>query len=252
MSELQNLTKKERRRLKKLKKEENTRVGQRKKKINSIIIYGIIFVFVGLAVSGIIYLVAKKSSANNPISLPASLILLEDDWLKGNKEAELTLIEYSDFQCPACAYFHPIVEKLAEDYEDYKEDLKIVYRHFPLPQHKNAILAGQAAEAAGKQGKFWEMAGMIFESQNRWSESEQDEAKNIFRELARTLNLNIEQWEKDIENEDIKKSIDEDYKEGVKIGINATPTFFLNGKKLQNPRSYEEFKEMLNKEKISD
>jgi len=249
MSELQNLTKKERRRLKKLKKEENTRVGQRKKKINSIIIYGIIFVFVGLAVSGIIYLVAKKSSANNPISLPASLILLEDDWLKGNKEAELTLIEYSDFQCPACAYFHPIVEKLAGD---YKDNLKIVYRHFPLPQHKNAVLAGQAAEAAGKQGKFWEMAGKIFESQAQWSEVKNEEAKNIFKELARTLDLNIEQWEKDIENEEIKKSIDEDYKEGVKIGINATPTFFLNGQKLQNPRSYEEFKEILNKEKISD
>lgn len=246
MSELQNLTKKQRRQMKRLEKQDEIQTVRQKQKRKTIAVWSAIFIFIILGIGGIALLVAQKSNTGGQnISLPASLILAEDDWFKGEQKAKLTLVEYSDFQCPACAYFHPIIEKLAED---YKDNLKIVYRHFPLPQHKNAVLAASAAEAGGKQEKFWEMAAAIFESQNEWSETSQSEAGNIFKESAGRLNLNIEQWEKDIESEDIKKSIDDDYKNGVKFGINATPTFFLNGKKLQNPRNYEEFRKIINEE----
>ena len=231
-----------------MEKEEKIRVSQKRKKTKTIIAWSLIFVFVALGISGIIFLVSKSADLNGGgVSLPASLIFAEDDWLKGGEKAELTLIEYSDFQCPACANFHPIINKLADDFNN---DLKIIYRHFPLPQHKNAVLAAKAGEAAGKQRKFWEMSGLIFNNQDEWSEESGQNARDIFKKFASELNLDIAQFENDLESEEIKKSIDDDYKNGVKLGINATPTFFLNGKKITNPRSYEEFKEIVSEELV--
>lgn len=164
----------------------------------------------------------------------------DSDWVKGNREAKTVLVEYSDFQCPACRYFYPWVEQLTDN---LGHDIAFVYRHFPLPQHKNAEPAAWAAEAAGRQGKFWEMYSLIFESQNTWKEERN--AEEYFETLAKKLGLDMEQFKTDINSNEIKDRVRNSYVSGLQSKVNYTPTFFLNGEKIKNPASYEEFKEII-------
>ncbi len=164
----------------------------------------------------------------------------ESDWVKGNREAKTILIEYSDFQCPACRYYYSWVNQLLQE---MGEDVAFVYRHFPLPQHKNAEPAAWAAEAAGMQDKFWEMYNLIFENQNAWSNARG--VTDIFGEYAEDLDLDAERFINDLESKDIKNKVENNYLSGIQSRVNSTPTFFLNGVKIQNPTSYEEFKEIL-------
>src|SRR3989344_987246 len=163
------------------------------------------------------------------------------DWSKGNQEAKVILIEYSDFQCPACGTYYPVIREL---FQEFNKDIVFVYRHFPLRNiHPNADLAARAAEAAGRQGKFWEMHDLIFEHQKEWAD--QKDARELFVQYAQSLNLDREQFLVDVDSSEIKDKIDIDYKSGLNFKVNATPTFFLNGEKLQNPRNYEEFKSLI-------
>lgn len=178
---------------------------------------------------------------NIPSPEVQSAILLDavspNDWVNGGKEAKAILVEYSDFQCPACRAYYPIVEQLIKE---QGANFKFVYRHFPLPQHANAKGAAYTAEAAGKQGKFWEMYNMIFEHQAEWASVGANGADKMFLSYATSLNLNIEQFERDRKSDEIKNKVEGDYQSGIRAKVNATPTFFLNGKQIQ-PRSYEDF-----------
>lgn len=166
-------------------------------------------------------------------------VVSASDWTKGatstTKKAEL--VEYSDFQCPACGTFYPIVEEIVLA---HKDTLAFTYRHFPLPQHKNALSASYAAEAAGAQGKFWEMHELIFKSQRDWSDSGAAEA--VFEGFAKDLGLDIPRFKTDRNSQAIKNKVAHDKETGLKSGVNSTPAFYLNGKKMGNPRSAEEFK----------
>lgn len=219
--------------------------AQKNKKIKNSVLWGSIFLILTLGIGGIIFLVSKKADFSGDASQPALLALTDNDWVKGGAEAKTVLVEYSDFQCPACAYFMPVLEKLTQDFPN---DLKIVYRHFPLPQHQNAKIAAYAAEAAGKQGKFFEMANKIFEQQKNWENLRNSETENIFKNFSSEIGLDISQFEKDLENEEIKKSVERDLSDGYALDINATPTFYLNNKKLQNPRNYDNFKKLIEDE----
>ncbi len=181
---------------------------------------------------------ADKTLAQSPASVnPVDV----SDWVKGNTESKVTLVEYSDLQCPACGVYHPVVKKLNEE---FKDRIKFAYRHFPLRQiHPNSDLAAQAAEAAGKQNKFWEMVDKLFENQEKWSPEKNP--RDIFIEYATSLELDLEKYKNDFDSKEVKDEIEKDYQSGVRAGVNATPTFFLNGNKLENPRTYEEFKNIL-------
>lgn len=252
MENNQNLTKKERKELKREEKQESALKTQGNKKNKLIVLWIVIFLVVAVGIGGIILLVSK-STFSDGVSQPALLTLYDNDWILGKKEnddivsegAEATLIEYSDFQCPACAFFSPILEKLSKDLD---RKVKIAYRHFPLPQHKNAKIAAYAAEAAGAQGKFFEMSAKIFEDQKDWSGISENDAKNLFKETALELGLNIEKFEKDRENGETKDSVEKDLNDGRNLGINSTPTFYLNGKKMQNLTSYDAFKKVVEEE----
>ncbi len=187
----------------------------------------------------------NKQPSINSTSTPATQNVTtstDKDWVTGNKESSIVLTEYADFQCPACGYYHQIAKKL---YKEFGTKVKFVYRNFPLRQiHKNAQLAAQAAGAGGKQGKFWEMSDTLFENQQTWSE--QDNAEETFITYAKKLGLDIPQFKIDINSKEVKDKISSDYKNGIKAGVNYTPTFFLNNKKIQNPRTYDEFKNVLN------
>lgn len=155
--------------------------------------------------------------------------ITDKDQIKGNRSAQNILIEYSDFQCPACAAFYPVVKELAGK---YGATTVIAYRHFPLPQHKNAELAAKASEAAALQGGFWEMHDAIFESQKDWSDLGAGEAEKFFLSLAEKINLETKRFSEDMESEPVKDKVEKDRLSGVRAKVNATPTFFLNGQKL--------------------
>lgn len=158
-----------------------------------------------------------------------------------SSENQVTLTEYSDYQCPACAAYHPVVEKLKEDFGDR---LKVEYRHFPLNSHQFAFLAARAAEAAKNQDKFHEMHSMLFNNQRRWSGSGNPQAQ--FINYAREIGLDIDQFKNDLNDGDTQRSVVEEKKKGQNLGVNATPTFFIDGQKVeQSPRSYEEFKALI-------
>lgn len=140
----------------------------------------------------------------------------------GNPTAKTYLVEFSDFQCPACGAFEPAVETIMN--KD-KDKLLFVYRHFPLPQHENAVPAAHAAEAASKQGKFWEMHNLLFANQTNLS-------ANLYVGLAKQLGLDTTKFTADMQGNDIANLVSTDVAFGNSIGIDATPTFFLNGTKI--------------------
>lgn len=187
-----------------------------------------------LAVGGIIWAVKNSNnSQSGDLAVPVSA----SDHMKGNSESAITLVEYSDFQCPACKAYYPIVEKLMEE---YGSKIRFVYRHFPLPQHKNARPMAITAEAAGLQGKFWEMHNMIFDHQTEWSPLA--DSKDTLLSYAEALGLDKEKFLQDLDSSDLQKKVEGDLQGGVRSGVRGTPTFFLNGSAMVNPRSYDEFK----------
>ena len=160
--------------------------------------------------------------------------ITEDDWSKGPEDALLTILEYSDFQCPACVGFYDELNKLMEKYPD---DIRLVFRHLPLESlHPNSILAAQAAEAAGLQGKFWEMYDALFSQQSSWATLTSEEFTSWLENEAATLGLDVEQFMADLTSEAIVTKIQQqmDYNFNT-IGLSATPTILLNGR----PWSYD-------------
>jgi protein-disulfide isomerase len=163
------------------------------------------------------------------------------DRIFGNPNGTIELVEYSDFQCPACAAASPKVNQLLID---YKDKIKFVYRHFPLKSiHPNAEPAAKAAEAAGVQGKFMEMGDLLFKNQSSWKDS--PNPTGLFVDYATQLGLNTDDFQRDMRSDDIKTKINRDYQSGIDGGVNSTPTFFLNGKKIANPATYEGFKQLI-------
>lgn len=141
---------------------------------------------------------------------------------KGNPEAKTVLVEFSDFQCPACLAAKPFVDAVVTNYPD---ELLFVYRHFPLDQHPQSVPAARAAEAAKQQGKFWEMYDALFAAQAELSE------ETIVR-LARELGLRMEAFNHDRASATIAAIVEKDRTDAISFGVNSTPTFFLNGQKL--------------------
>lgn len=164
----------------------------------------------------------------------------EFEWTKGSEEASVILVKYSDFECPACGAYYPLAKQLAEEFED---DLLFVYRHFPLGIFRNSELAAMASEAAGQQGMFWEMHDIIFDAQSEWSG--RLDARDLFVSYADEIGLDVEQFETDLNNNDLLNKIRSDRQSGLRARVNSTPTFFLNGERIQNPQSYEAFRNLI-------
>lgn len=140
----------------------------------------------------------------------------------GSAQAKTILVEFSDYQCPSCRTFAPVVKKIIEQHPN---DLYFVYRHYPLPQHPQAVLAASAAEAAGRQGKYWQMHEILFQNQDVL-------APEKYQEYAKLLNLDLNKFNQDATSSAVADKIDRDLADGNALNINETPTFFLNGLKL--------------------
>ena len=222
--------------LKRQEKEREFKVLQKNRTARRILLWGVILIIIGGSIWALVKFGGGSSDNSNLLLVDS---VSSTDWVTGNKESKVILIEYGDFQCPACAAYYPMVKQIIGEYENQTQ---FVYRHFPLPQHQNAKPAAYAVEAAGKQGKFWEMYAKLFENQNDWATKRN--ANDIFKEYAQAVGVNTDQFVKDLELEEIKDKVSSQYQSGVRIGINSTPTFFLNGKQIQ-PRNYDEFKQLI-------
>lgn len=154
------------------------------------------------------------------------------DHVFGKADSKVVFMEYGDFQCPGCGGMHPTVKNLIEKYED---QMTFVFRNFPLTQiHPNALVAAAAAEAAGLQGKYWEMHDKLFESQDAWKSVSVKDRINTFAGYAKELGLDVEKFRTDIASDNVTKKVNYDLALGKKINVSSTPTFILNGKELSN------------------
>ena len=202
----------------------------------------LVAVFVGLLLI-VGFITLRSPGGASDISSFMDLEISETDWVKGNRDAQIILVEYADFQCPACARYSPIVKRLIDEYGD---KIGVIFRHFPLKQiHSNATSVGIAAEAAGQQGKFWEMHDLLFERQDDWSDS--NDINTVMEDYSRELGLDVDRFMQDLESDAAVDKVDSQYKSGLSLGVNSTPTFFLNGQKLDSVRSYDQFKEAIEK-----
>ena len=157
----------------------------------------------------------KATSANNGS---------ESMHIRGNPDAPVTLEEFGDFQCPPCGSFAAFSEQIMKEYDSR---LRIVFRHFPLSAHEHAREASLAAEAAGLQGHFWEMYDVLYREQAAWSKA--PNARELFESYAGTIGLNVDQFKKDMDGDQAKARVDSDQARGQSLGINVTPTIYING-----------------------
>ena len=143
-------------------------------------------------------------------------------YTRGNPQAKTYLVEFSDFQCPACLAAKPVVDDIIKT---NGEKLFFAYRNFPLDQHPLSHQAAKTAEAAGRQGKYWEMFDLLFANQDKFSDA-------LFPQLADQLKLDKTKFVADMGDPAINNKILDDIAAGARFGVDSTPTFFLNGKKL--------------------
>ena len=205
-------------------------------------VIGIIGITVLILVIGVVLTNSSTVTTKiDPQTLQTEMVIQVSDWVKGPENAKATLIEYSDFQCPACASYFPLINQAVDE---FKDGLRVVYRHYPIREiHQNAQLSAQAAEAAGKQGKFWQFHDKLFDFQSAWSES--GNAKEMFIGYAQDMDLNVDQFKTDLDSSEAADNVQSDYQSGLRLGISSTPTFFLNGTRIKNPGSYEELKSLI-------
>jgi protein-disulfide isomerase/cyclophilin family peptidyl-prolyl cis-trans isomerase len=161
----------------------------------------------------------------------------ETDWVKGAdpENAEITLFEYSDFQCPACKAVEPMLEMLLDEYPN----VRLVYRHFPLNIHDKAMITSEAAEAAGAQGKFWEMHNLLFARKEEWESLALEAMPEQLNAYAEELDLDVEQFNQDMEEDVYLDKVQAQYQESIQLGLRGTPSFLFNNVQYLGGLSYE-------------
>jgi protein-disulfide isomerase len=204
-------------------------------------------VLVVAAAAVAMYLVKRSGRENSPVAassnvaLPDKPVITAEGWSKGNLSAKTVLVEFGDFQCPSCAAARVKVDNALKKFE---KDLKVVFKQYPMSNiHRNAMMAAQAAEAAGKQLKFWEMYELLFARQNEWVNV--PDALTFFLKYATELQLDVERFRQDMINGEIRNKIFRDLLEGQVAQVRSVPSFFLNGRMMQGVKSDAEFEELI-------
>ncbi len=196
--------------------------------------------FLFVAFFGILIFLTKQGT-QTPVTLS------NQGWTRGAQGAKVTLTEFGDFQCPACKAYHPIIIGVLTAYKD--KSFSLMFKHFPLTAaHKNAFLAAMAAEASGAQGKFFEMHDILYEKQGEWVELAAINARDKFISYAVELKLDQGKFIRDLTSKELEDKIRAIQNEGINNGVSGTPTFFLNGRRIENPKSIEDFKKLIDKE----
>ncbi len=203
-----------------------------------------LLVAIAVFVGGFIVLKQDGNGTNGSNSQPTNHV-------KGSESSGVTLTEYGDFQCSACFDYEPIVSAV---YEKYKDQITFQFRHFPIvSRHPNAFSAARAAEAAAKQGKFWEMHDILFQHAYQqtsagpvpidWAKS--SNPTTFYESYAKELGLNVEQFKTDFASTEANDFINADIAAARYVPVDGTPTFLINGKKITTPTSFEEFSKLI-------
>lgn len=147
-------------------------------------------------------------------------------------DSKVVLVEYGDYQCPGCKTASTRIASIAKE---YKDSVQVIFRNYPITTiHPNALAAATVAEAAGLQGKFWEMHDLLYDKQDEWSSATSTERLDYFTEYAQELGLDISKLKSDMESKEVKAKINFDQAVGAKDNVTGTPSFFLNGKELES------------------
>ena len=199
-------------------------------------------IFIGIGVVSLVIVlvgVFLLSNGEKPKEVSREGLVKENSQVLGSKEARVVIVEFSDFQCPACKAAEPTVKKITQE---YKDKILFVYRHFPIiASHPYALKAAEAAEAAGEQGKFWQYHDILFENQ------ENQKTEDLLK-YAQDLGLDAQKFKEALDSGRFKDKVTSDMDDGENLGVSATPTFFINNQMYKGALSYDQFKEIIDKE----
>jgi protein-disulfide isomerase len=163
---------------------------------------------------------------------------VSDAPMKGNSAARVAIIEFADYECPHCKRVQPVMRQALDE---FKNDVRVYFKHYPLSAHPNARLAAEAAVAAQKQGKFWPYNDGI------WAHAE-ELSPAVLEKIAKEVGLDVEKWRKDLDSDDVRARVQKDHAEGEALNIQATPTIYLNGREYTDPRDIDSLKDWINEE----
>lgn len=202
------------------------------------------FILVLVGAFAVMWLAGRGSSSLPAGGQTAEFNITASDHVKGDTESpSVTIVKWSDFQCPACASYYPVLQAIVEEFPD---DVRVVYRHFPLIQiHAQAEPSARASEAAALQGKFWEMHNALFENQSEWASTRDISA---FDKYAQEIGLDMEKYRADLESDAVRNRVSSNLDEAIGLGLNSTPSLFVNGKRIVNPNSYDAFRQIVEAE----
>jgi protein-disulfide isomerase len=199
-----------------------------------IILAACIVLFGGLLVFG------KKDNPKSPDQNGDTSASLSNH-TTGQGTTGVKLTEYGDFQCPACYQYYPVVKSVKQKYGD---QITFQFRHYPLTEiHPNALISAKAAEAAGLQGKFFEMHDLLYENQPSWSDS--SNPTPIFEQFAQSLSLDMNKFKEDMKSPAVNDTVMADRSEARRLNYQSTPTFEINGSKIENPKDLEGFSKLI-------
>ncbi len=166
------------------------------------------------------------------------------DWTRGNPQAKVTVIEYGDYECPACAEWSPIMNQIVAN---FSSTVFFAFRNFPLYSiHPDAQIGAEAAGAAGLQGKYWQMHDLLYQNQNAWVSVLPEAAASQFNTYASSLGLDVVKFDQDMSSTAVTDKIAADVASGNAAKIDHTPTFFVNQTQIPNPNGYDDFVKVLN------
>ncbi len=165
---------------------------------------------------------------------------VDDAHTKGSPQALVTIVEWSDFQCPFCQRVNPTIDQIMKEYGD---KVRVAFKHNPLPMHNRALAGAIAAEAAGKQGtdKFWKMHDLLFANGRELTDEN-------FVKWAEEIGLDVEKFKQDLEDPALEKKAKANQEQGSKLGARGTPAFFINGRFLSGAQPFESFKKVIDEE----
>jgi protein-disulfide isomerase len=175
----------------------------------------------------------KLASRYRPVS--AKKIDVTDAPMKGSPTAKITLVEFADYECPHCRRFQPVLHQILDE---FRSDVKLYFKHYPLPQHTNARLAAEAAVAAQKQGKFWQFQDKLWEKSEELTPAEIEKA-------AKEIGLDVTKFRQDMSSEPVKARVQKDRSDGAAAGLQATPTLYINGREYTDGRDSDSLREWI-------
>jgi protein-disulfide isomerase len=227
------------------------RTGQMSKTTIWFIVGFLVVVTAGVIIAGAYSSGAPSNTASSTFVSTTAAALTPADWTEGNPNAKVSLIEYGDFECPACGEYFPVVQQLVQN---YSSTVLFVFRNFPLTTiHPFAQIGAQAAEAAGLEGgvaKYWAMNNLLYTDQQQWSLNSaltpQQVVSQYFDGYAQTIGLDVNKFNTDVSATSVLNKIQTDVNSGNAAQIQHTPTFFVNLQQIPNPTSLQDFENTLN------